>query len=97
MTASRFGHAGGAVLSAAGKPVPLADAIGLVRAWGLAAIEAEAFGRRRLARLYARDALDLAGAANAAHAWRKAAGWTDPLMADAAPHCRAASAPHYAR
>jgi hypothetical protein len=79
---TRFTHIAGTVLGAAGRPVPLADAAGLIRAWALAALEAETFGRRRLARLYARDALALHAAAEAAHRWRRAAGWPDPLAAD---------------
>jgi hypothetical protein len=83
MSQPRFAHLGGQVLGAAGKPVPLADALGLVRARGIAALEAETFGRRRLARLYARDAIALHAAASAAARWRKAAGWLDPMAADA--------------
>lgn len=81
---TRFTHIAGTVLGAAGRPVALADAKGLVRAWALAALEAETFGRRRLARLYARDALALHAAAQAADRYRRAAGWPDPLAVDGA-------------
>ena len=84
MTGPRFTHVAGTILGPAATPVGLAPAHALVRAWGLAAIAAEARGRRPRARLLGRGALELHLAAAAAARWRRCAGWSDPLGADVA-------------
>lgn len=73
--AVRFRCIGGDVIELeTGRPIMLATAKELASAWGLRALAWENEGRRELARIFARDALDIGLAASAAIAWRKCAG-----------------------
>lgn len=72
--AVRFSHVGGDVIELeTGKPVMLATARELTTVWGLRALAWQNEGRRELARIFARDALDIGLAASAAIAWRQCA------------------------
>lgn len=72
-TGPMFCHLGGDVFNHLGDRIPLNEAEWLVSAWGRRAIEADAEGRRAVARTYARPALDLHKALEAARRWRRAA------------------------
>lgn len=73
----RYYHVGGDVVCATGRKISLADADGLFGIWSRNAIVSEQWGAREIARLYARDALSIHLATEAAKAWRRAAGHTD--------------------
>lgn len=73
----RYHAIAGDVVCATGRKITLADAVNLVGIWGRNAIVCDQHGKRELARLFARDAISLHVAAEAAKDWRRAAGHTD--------------------
>lgn len=79
-----YQHLGGHVIDNDGRRIiPLADALQDIREIGLLAISQHRRGLRA-AVTYARGALCLSEAVEAACAWRKAAGWADPFAYDRA-------------
>jgi hypothetical protein len=80
----RYTHVAGDVRCANGRAVTLADAIDLAAIWGREAIRADQFGHRSLARVYARDALAIHMAAEAAIRWRQASGRLYPIAMEGA-------------
>ena len=70
----RYYAIGGDVFDGVGHVVPFATIPAIVESWGRCAITADHSGGRRIARLYARTALDLHSAYERARMWRRASG-----------------------
>jgi hypothetical protein len=81
MTGARYRHIGGAVIADHG-PISLAAARNMAQFYAGQSLEHGARGALRAAQECEARSRSLSEAVGAAISWRRAAGWTDPDMAD---------------